>query len=138
MSDSLILQITIQSEPSLPNKSPEVRGVLIESIMATKITDCIRLHQRPVIIHCAAERRPDKAENNQEAVRQLNVSATENLAQVAKDNAAWLVYISTDYVFDGTKPPYEPEDKPNPLNFYGTSQNDAAGRTPKSLPCTLV
>lgn len=35
-----------------------------------------------------------------------------------------LIYISTDYVFDGTKPPYEVGDKPNPLNFYGQTKLD--------------
>lgn len=35
-----------------------------------------------------------------------------------------LIYISTDYVFDGTTPPYEVEDKPNPLNFYGQTKLD--------------
>lgn len=35
-----------------------------------------------------------------------------------------LIYMSTDYVFDGTTPPYEVEDKPNPLNFYGQTKLD--------------
>ncbi|TPX65764.1 hypothetical protein SpCBS45565_g04966 [Spizellomyces sp. 'palustris'] len=79
--------------------------------------------QKPqIIIHCAAERRPDVAQNNREGVQQLNIAATDNLAQAAKDNNAWLVYISTDYVFDGTNPPYEPQDQVNPLNFYGQTK----------------
>lgn len=35
---------------------------------------------------------------------------------------AWLVYISTDYVFDGTAPPYKEDAVPNPLNKYGKSK----------------
>lgn len=38
---------------------------------------------------------------------------------MCKEKGIFLIYISTDYVFDGTKPPYLPGDAPNPLNFYG-------------------
>jgi S-adenosylmethionine synthetase len=38
---------------------------------------------------------------------------------LAKELGFGLVYISTDYVFDGSRPPYEVEDEPNPLNLYG-------------------
>ena len=38
---------------------------------------------------------------------------------------AWVIFISTDYVFDGTKPPYKPGDQKNPLNVYARSKSDA-------------
>lgn len=75
-----------------------------------------------VIIHCAAERRPDVVEKQVEATHQLNVGATSTLCKAAAENNCWLLYISTDYVFDGTKPPYQVDDEPNPLNAYGTSK----------------
>lgn len=79
--------------------------------------------ERPrVIIHAAAERRPDVSEQNPEAALALNVASTRHLAQLARELGAWLLYISTDYVFDGTQPPYKPEDQPNPLNFYGKTK----------------
>ena len=40
----------------------------------------------------------------------------------AEEQQAFVVFISTDYVFDGTNPPYSTEDKPNPLNLYGKSK----------------
>ena len=55
---------------------------------------------------------------------QLNVETPRNLGKVCKENGIMLIYISTDYVFDGTTPPYEVEDKPNPLNFYGQTKLD--------------
>ncbi|KAI9599201.1 hypothetical protein BDF19DRAFT_419497 [Syncephalis fuscata] len=79
-------------------------------------------HRPEAVIHCAAERRPDVAERDHDAVLKLNVQATEELAQLCKSFDAQLVYISTDYVFDGTHPPYDTTDKPNPLNFYGKSK----------------
>ncbi len=88
------------------------------------VADFIREHQPRVIIHSAAERHPDVSEKDPEGTRQLNVVSTERLANLAKETGAWLVYISTDYVFDGTNPPYKPSDTTNPLNIYGISKRD--------------
>ena len=75
-----------------------------------------------VVVHCAAERRPDVVDTQKEAVLLLNVTATDQLAKLCGERRIALVYISTDYVFDGTKPPYKPEDPPNPLNTYGLTK----------------
>ena len=77
-----------------------------------------------VIIHAAAERKPDVSQRDPQGTLKLNVKATEKLAELAKNHNAWLVYISTDYVFDGSTPPYLPNAAPNPLNFYGQSKLD--------------
>ncbi|OSC97763.1 NAD-P-binding protein [Trametes coccinea BRFM310] len=76
------------------------------------------------VIHCAAERRPDVAEKDPEGARRLNVSVPENLAKLSKALKFKLVYISTDYVFDGTSPPYTPSSPTNPLNLYGQTKRD--------------
>ncbi|TBU22534.1 NAD(P)-binding protein [Dichomitus squalens] len=76
------------------------------------------------VIHCAAERRPDVAEKDPEAARKINVSVPEHLATLSKKLKLKLVYISTDYVFDGTSPPYAPSAPTNPLNLYGTTKRD--------------
>ncbi|MCL1040118.1 SDR family oxidoreductase [Shewanella marisflavi] len=79
-------------------------------------------HKPDVILHCAAERRPDVSERDPQAALALNQAASEHLAQAAKAHDAWLCYISTDYVFDGTAPDYGEEDETHPLNFYGESK----------------
>ncbi|KDQ58675.1 hypothetical protein JAAARDRAFT_206541 [Jaapia argillacea MUCL 33604] len=76
------------------------------------------------VIHCAAERRPDVAEKNPEGAVQLNVGVPEHLAHLSKDLGFTLIYISTDYVFDGTSPPYTPGAKTNPVNLYGRTKRD--------------
>ncbi|KAF6281010.1 methionine adenosyltransferase 2B [Rhinolophus ferrumequinum] len=78
--------------------------------------------QPHVIVHCAAERRPDVVENHPDAAAQLNVDASGNLAKEAAAIGAFLIYISSDYVFDGTNPPYREEDIPSPLNLYGKTK----------------
>ena len=81
-----------------------------------------------VIIHCAAWTNVDGAEapENREKVHQINAVGTENIAKAAKAVYAKMVYISTDYVFDGQGTrPWEPDDKCYaPLNVYGQSKLD--------------
>src|ERR1700758_2947824 len=67
------------------------------------------------VIIAAAERRPDVCEQNPMLARALNVDAVRTLASAANRNGAWVLSISTDYVFDGTHPPYLPGDPPAPL-----------------------
>ena len=77
-----------------------------------------------VIIHSAAERRPDVSEKDPEGTQRLNVGATAALARWAAARGAFLVYISSDYVFDGTTPPYTPGSPTHPINAYGQSKLD--------------
>lgn len=76
-----------------------------------------------IIIHCAAYTNVDKAEDDIENAHKINVIGVKNVAKIAKEINAAMVYISTDYVFDGTKnSPYLPDDKPNPINVYGKTK----------------
>lgn len=77
-----------------------------------------------LIIHCAAERRPDVVSNDPESAEALNLSATRYLGEVAAETGAKLIYISTDYVFDGSNSPYLPQNSKNPLNLYGKLKSD--------------
>lgn len=75
------------------------------------------------VIHCAAYTAVDKAEDEQGLCYLVNASATENIAEICKKINAKMLYISTDYVFDGTKDGfYEVYDKPNPINVYGKTK----------------
>lgn len=75
------------------------------------------------VIHCAAYTAVDKAEDEQDLCYLVNASATENIAEVCKKINAKMLYISTDYVFDGTKDGfYEVDDEPNPINVYGKTK----------------
>ena len=76
-----------------------------------------------VIINCAAYTAVDKAEEEQELVNQVNHLAVSQLAQIAKNQKAKLIHISTDYVFDGgSDKPYTETDKTNPINVYGKTK----------------
>ncbi|XP_031133516.1 methionine adenosyltransferase 2 subunit beta isoform X1 [Sander lucioperca] len=91
-----------------------------------------------VVVHCAAERRPDVMERHTEAAVNLNVHATSTLAKEAAVCGAFLLYISTDYVFDGRNPPYGEDDSPNPLNVYGRSKVEGERETLRHCPGAAV
>jgi len=74
------------------------------------------------VVHCAAERRPDVADKDPEGAQKLNGDLPGHLAQLAKSLRFKLIYISTDYVFDGTSPPYAPSSQTNPVNLYGKTK----------------
>ena len=83
----------------------------------------IREYRPSVIFHCAAYTAVDKAEEEQEKCYQVNVLGTKYLTEAAKEVGAKIIYISTDYVFDGTKEGiYQIEDKVNPVNYYGKTK----------------
>lgn len=76
-----------------------------------------------VVIHCAAYTSVDKAEDEQGLCYLVNASATENIAEFCRKINAKMMYISTDYVFDGAKDGfYEVDDEPNPINVYGKTK----------------
>ena len=75
------------------------------------------------VIHCSAYTAVDKAEDEPELSYLVNTVGTENIAKICKEINAKMVYISTDYVFDGTKDGfYEVDDEPNPINVYGKTK----------------
>lgn len=75
------------------------------------------------IIHCAAYTAVDKAEEEVDVCYQINAEAVKVIAECAKELDVKLIYISTDYVFDGTKEgEYVETDLPNPINVYGASK----------------
>jgi len=78
------------------------------------------------ILLTAAYTDVDGSETNKELAFAVNAQGTENVARVASEFGASLLYVSTDYVFDGTSSrPYETTDPVHPLNVYGASK--AAG-----------
>jgi len=80
------------------------------------------------VVHAASLTDVDKCELNRELAWQINVKGTENIARASQSASAFLLYVSTDYVFDGEKGCYAETDPPNPLNFYGLTKVRAEER----------
>jgi len=75
-----------------------------------------------LIVHAAAETNVDKCETSRELAWSVNAEGTRSIAEVCGKIGAKLVYVSTDYVFDGEKGLYGEEDKANPVNYYGVTK----------------
>ena len=76
-----------------------------------------------VVVNCAAYTNVDKAEDESEIADLINHIGVKNLAEACKDKDGFLIHISTDYVFDGTKnTPYTETDETKPLGVYGETK----------------
>ncbi len=95
-------------------------------ITDSKIVDGYFSEHRPdAVIHCAAYTAVDKAEEETEQCRRVNVLGTRYIVDNCARYGIPMIYISTDYVFDGTGDrPWEPTDATNPINAYGLSKRD--------------
>ena len=104
----------------------DVIGVNREDLDVSSWPDVHAFIQRTrptVIVHTAAYTQVDKAEECVEEAFRTNAIGTRNIARAAELASAKVVYVSTDYVFDGGKPaPYTEFDQPHPLNVYGKSK----------------
>lgn len=104
----------------------EAVGVDVEEMDITDaqaVDDVITQSKVDAVIHCAAYTAVDAAEDNEVICRRVNAKGTENIAKVCKKLDIKMVYISTDYVFDGEgERPWEPDDERHPLNVYGQTK----------------
>ena len=75
-----------------------------------------------VILHAAAMTQVDECELHKIDCWNTNVTATRFILDAAKETESRIIFISTDFVFDGLHGPYKEEDEPNPVNYYGSSK----------------
>jgi len=75
-----------------------------------------------VVIHCVAERRPDKLQGQLEKAMEINEAVPGRVAAFCQERGIWLIHMSTNYVFDGQLQLYDEEAETNPLNTYGLSK----------------
>lgn len=111
----------------LTKRGHEAIGVdIAEMDITDKLSvDTVISSVRPqAVIHCAAWTAVDAAEDNEDKVRAVNATGTKYIAEACKDVGAKLMYISTDYVFDGQgSEPWQPDCKDyRPLNVYGKTK----------------
>lgn len=107
------------------NRNPVGAGYIYEPLDTTDIAAveyCIAKHKPDVVIHTAAMTNVDQCEQDHEGCWRLNVHAVANLVESCRQHNAFLLHLSTDFIFDGAAGPYTEEATPNPLSFYGVSK----------------
>lgn len=110
----------------LKKRNMEAVGVDIDEMDITnadQVDEVIRKTAPDAVIHCAAYTAVDAAEDNVEICRKVNAQGTQNVAKVCGELDIKMMYISTDYVFNGQGTrPWEPDDEREPLNVYGQTK----------------
>ena len=108
-------------------------------LTAASATRSLLFDLRPrAIVHCAAATNVDWCEDNPAQASAINTQASANLADIASDLNARLLYVSTDAVFDGGKGNYVETDPPAPLNMYANSKLAGERETLERNPSAMV
>ena len=116
--DSEINQLSIE----LKNRT-NINYVSLDITDKKAVDDIFSKYNPDVIFHCAAWTAVDKAEELEDKVRMVNVEGTKNLVDASIKNDSKIIYMSTDYVFDGTKEGlYKENDRVNPKSVYGLTK----------------
>jgi dTDP-4-dehydrorhamnose reductase len=104
-----------------------------------KITSWLDQNPVDIFIHCAAYTAVDKAESETDKAFQVNAAAPGLIAAILSKKKAKLIYISTDYVFDGTSAiPLSEQAATDPVNIYGASKLEGEKLVLQSNPLSLV
>jgi len=116
----------------------EKRDKRVDISKKEEVFAAIQEFKPDAIIHCAAIRAPDIVSQQRDFARSINVLGSQYVAEAATGANAKLIYISTDYVFDGTKPPHAETDEPNPLNDYGKQKLEGERVTLEFCPSAII
>jgi len=110
----------------LNSRSVECKGVDREDFDITDRDETVGFicdYAPDAVIHCAAYTAVDRAEDDEENCRKVNVDGTENIAVACEKLKAKMLYVSTDYVYGGDgEAPFETDSPTNPKNVYGVTK----------------
>ncbi len=110
----------IEPKPVLDIESVEYRALDLTDFDAMKTF--FDGYSPDILINCAAYTNVDGAEEERETAWQVNTMAVKKMAHQLRRKNAKFVQISTDYIFNGENGPYSEKDRPEPINYYGTSK----------------
>ncbi|NBD27561.1 dTDP-4-dehydrorhamnose reductase [Paenibacillus glycinis] len=112
--------------PGLQQEGISMLGFGRGGLDVTNLQNCrevVKRYQADAVIHCAAYTAVDQAESEPAEAFRINAEGTRNIALAAREFGAKLVYVSTDYVFEGTaSEPYEESGETKPRTVYGKSK----------------
>ena len=106
----------------VPVEHPKLRKIKLDITDTLRLQDLVLKERPEAVIHAAALGDVDECERNRELAWRVNVTSTIALALAAEVVNAFMLYLSTDYVFDGERGMYSEREPPNPVNYYGLTK----------------
>jgi len=109
------------------SRDPVAAGVSVQFDISdrNRVEEIFKKVAPDVVVHAAALTDVDKCELNRDLAWKINVEGTRNISEAVKSSGAFIVYVSTDYVFNGETGLYEETDKTDPVNYYGFTKMKA-------------
>ncbi len=104
------------------NKSSFPNGVCLEKTDTHSLIHFLKEQQITHCINCVAERNVDLCEKQWEQTYETNCAFAARLAEACLTQTIYFLHVSTDYVFDGSQPPYSPQSNCHPIQAYGKSK----------------
>lgn len=121
----------------LESRGVECKGVDMQDFDITdkeQTLAYVKNYNPDAVVHCAAYTAVDKAEDDEENCRRVNVDGSENLALACKELNAKMLYVSTDYVYGGNGDvPFETTDETDPKSVYGRTKLEGENAVRKHL-----
>jgi dTDP-4-dehydrorhamnose reductase len=114
------------------------RDLAVDITQKQRTIESIESTAPDVVVHTAAETDVDRCESERDLARRINVQGTENIADACSKVEAKLIFVSTDYVFDGKKGSYSETDEPDPISFYGVTKLEAERVVSSTLSNSLI
>lgn len=114
--------IAVYNRREIPLSHPMLRKVKLDVVDNVALEDLVLKVKPDVVVHAAAYTDVDGCEVNRRYAWRVNVEATRSIVRASRVTKSFLVYISTDYIFDGEKGLYREDDIPNPINYYGLTK----------------
>jgi len=121
------------------DETEQLRYYDMDILLEYRVHEIFEKEKPDVVIHAAAMTQVDECEMNPSRCEETNVRGTSHVLINAEECSAHLIYLSTDFVFDGEKGMYREDDEPNPVNFYGFTKMQAESLVQGSeIPWTIV
>lgn len=117
-----ILVATARGANRLPYAEDDYTFDQLDITDQNEVMSVISKHQPDVVIHTAAMTNVDQCETEKEDCWKQNVDAVEYLVEACEANNAFLLHLSTDFIFDGENGPYDEQAEANPISYYGESK----------------
>jgi dTDP-4-dehydrorhamnose reductase len=128
-------EITLIATARGVNRDEIYEDYIYESMDITSeenVLAVFRKHKPDAVIHTAAMTHVDQCELNKETCVDQNINAVNHIVKACKEVGAFLLHVSTDFIFDGTRGPLTEEEIPNPVNYYGWTKWEAEKAVEKS------